>query len=376
MNVLFLSSWYPKNNNQDGDFVERHAQTASTFCNVTVLHVAFDKKNRLHRVHHTINKKVQEYIIYARHPRYNIPVITPLVKGFIMMRHYLRGYKYIKNKIGFKPDIIHANILHPRGGIAYLLSRRFGVPYIISEHSTALLVENPAHLKGFKLRVAKFVAKHAKCVMPVSEHLKENMIKFGIRAKYEIVPNVVDTDLFTLSAPSVLSEHKVFRFVHISGGNDKHKNISGIIHAIEMVGSLCHNFEFHLISGVAPEMQLPEQVYLYGMVSHEEIAAILKKCDALVMFSNYETFSIVTAEALACGKPVIISRFGGISDSITKELGIVVPLKNTQELAEAMMSIMQNHSTYNPNTIRAFAVKNFSTEIIAQKLQAVYNHKK
>ena len=43
MKVLWLTSWYPnKVNETNGDFVQRHAQAASFYCKVDVIHVEKD----------------------------------------------------------------------------------------------------------------------------------------------------------------------------------------------------------------------------------------------------------------------------------------------------------------------------------------------
>ena len=45
--VLFVSSWYPSRaNSMLGNFVQKHAEAASLFAEVSVLHVCFDENVR------------------------------------------------------------------------------------------------------------------------------------------------------------------------------------------------------------------------------------------------------------------------------------------------------------------------------------------
>lgn len=53
-----------------------------------------------------------------------------------------------------------------------------------------------------------------------------------------------------------------------------------------------------------------------------EVAGFFCECDFFVLNSNFETFSVVTAEALAYGKPVIATRCGGPEEFVNKIMGI------------------------------------------------------
>ncbi len=48
----------------------------------------------------------------------------------------------------------------------------------------------------------------------------------------------------------------------------------------------------------------------------------------MITNSNYETFSVATAEALVCGVPVIATRCGGPEDFVTEDCGILIEPRN------------------------------------------------
>jgi len=82
----------------------------------------------------------------------------------------------------------------------------------------------------FRKCLSRWVAKKAKAILPVSEDLKKAMLSFKLLNKnYIIIPNVVDTDLFT---PINKKENKKTQFVHLSCFTDSHKNISGILRVL------------------------------------------------------------------------------------------------------------------------------------------------
>jgi glycosyltransferase involved in cell wall biosynthesis len=72
----------------------------------------------------------------------------------------------------------------------------------------------------------------------------------------------------------------------------------------------------------------------------ENYYGMLNACDALVLPSLRESFSIVTAEALWLGKPVAAFDCGGVTDVIPEGGGLIVPPYHVDDLEAAMRRIM------------------------------------
>jgi len=84
---------------------------------------------------------------------------------------------------------------------------------------------------------------------------------------------------------------------------------------------------------------------------------------------------MTTQEAMACGRPVVASKFGGIRNVInTNENGILVDPKNPIEFANAMIQLLTNN-TFNEEIGKA-AYKTiqdeYSWEAIAQRHLSFY----
>jgi glycosyltransferase involved in cell wall biosynthesis len=59
--------------------------------------------------------------------------------------------------------------------------------------------------------------------------------------------------------------------------------------------------------------------------------------DVLVNISDYESFGVSVIEAMACGKPVIVSDVGGLKEVVENEsVGIRVKVKDINETAGAI----------------------------------------
>lgn len=370
-NILFISSWYPTRlQPTNGDFVQIHAKAVATLCRICVLHICYDNKIHKHEIHHTTHANVEELVFYLKEPTLKIASLNKLIKAFRLFFMYFKALRYARKKLKFKPDIVHANVLYPVGMIALFYRFFRGIPYVVSEHWTAFLTIKKDRIKGFPLYVSRIVARFAACVMPVTEHLQKSMQSLGVRAKYKVVSNVIDTELFKKEEYRV---HEPYRFVHVSNGIEEHKNVQGIIDAALILSSLKKDFELHVVCRGEYSSQVP-QVHLYGQKDHEEIAELMKKCDCLVHFSNYETFSIVMAESLACGNPVITSRCGGLSNELGDEYAVLVPRKDVNALTQAMFSMIDHHAKFVPEKLRAYALSRFSEEKVALRFLEIYKN--
>ena len=98
----------------------------------------------------------------------------------------------------------------------------------------------------------------------------------------------------------------------------------------------------------------------------------MAKCDIYVMPSRYETFGVVYAEAMACGKPVIGTKTGGPDGFVTEESRILVDIENIEQLTQAMVYMIDNYDKYNAENIRKIVIDNFSMNAIATKLEEIY----
>ena len=74
--------------------------------------------------------------------------------------------------------------------------------------------------------------------------------------------------------------------------------------------------------------------------SRNEVENIIPSCDVLVLPSYSESFGLVLIEALACGKPVIGSDVGGITEIINNDVGLLVNPNKVSSIAKAIDTII------------------------------------
>ena len=69
---------------------------------------------------------------------------------------------------------------------------------------------------------------------------------------------------------------------------------------------------------------------------------IIPNCDFLVLPSFSESFGLVLIEALACGKPVIGSDVGGISEIINEDVGLLVNPNDVSSISNSIDKLVDD----------------------------------
>ncbi len=97
------------------------------------------------------------------------------------------------------------------------------------------------------------------------------------------------------------------------------------------------------LAQVATTEQVADRVILRGAVAHEQLAPIMRSCEAIVCTPWYEPFGIVPLEAAACGVPVIAAAVGGLLDTVVDGVtGIHVPPRDPGAIANAIQTIVDD----------------------------------
>ena len=178
-----------------------------------------------------------------------------------------------------------------------------------------------------------------------SSYLEENDIKRRIsNTRVEIINDGVDFSSFQqfnkYEKNELLEKYTNTQFKAIS-------NIffsMGRLHAIKAFGVLIDAFSLFIKEdtnakliiaggddGVGEQLKqqisnlkLQDSVFLIGAVDFEDKKTLLNNCDYFTLASEFESFGIVVAEALACGKPIVLSNKTPWKDLEKNKCGILV----------------------------------------------------
>ncbi len=363
--IVFLARWYPhRYDPMFGLFVQRHAEAAALYNDISVVYVHPDNQNGI--VDETINN-VRTIRVYFKQSKSKI---------INLLRFFKANNKALKRLR--KPDIIHVHILTRLGIIARWQKLVHGIPYIITEHWSRYLPGND--FSGFFRKWAtKIVVKHASVVTTVTENLAKAMQNNGLKnPNYMVLPNVVDTNLFQIKP----HENATPKIIHISCFEDKSKNISGLLESLKILRDkgiayqavlVGDGMDYEAMKQKATFLHLNDNVTFTGMLQGQELVDVLASGDFLVLSSNYENMPVVILEAFACGLPVVSTNVGGISEIVNESNGLLVPPHDAEKLANAMQKMLESYQNYDANTLRDSIIKKFSNEAVGKLLNSLYS---
>ena len=249
-------------------------------------------------------------------------------------------------------------------------------PLIITPHSSAGSRDYGV------LDIRKLPLKVADKNIALTKSERKHLIFLGIDSeKISVIPHGLDLEKFR-NLPEGRKEDNIILYV---GRIDiTHKGLDTLIKAASLILGVVQDAKFlfvgpdwgdvFLLKELACKLGVKNNVIFAGIVSEEEKLRYYMTADVCVLPSNIESFGIVILESMACGKPVVATRVGGVPDVIKdKENGILVPPKDPKKLADAISYLL---------TDKAVAVKmgqkgrrivqRYSWESVTDQTEEVY----
>ena len=369
--VMFLSPWYP--NRYDammGLFVRKHALAVSRYVRVTVLY--------LHEDGHACKTELLDQTVETIR---EISVYYPKSEFFPRLAYnkaFAEGWEYVVKQCGM-PDLTHVSVFGKQAWSAYRLYRKYGIPYVVTEHWTGYLQSNMRYKGLLRKKITELVARNARCIMPVSENLAMNMQCVGLKGNYRVVYNVVD-DFFYNPVAASSADANIVRLLHVSCFDDKAKNVSGLLRAVERLRHRRTDFlltlvgtgmDFAMCRDLARQLGIDDICTFTGELQPREVADLMRRHDVFVLNSNYENAPVVISEALAVGLPVVSTNVGGISEMVSLNEGILVRPNDTDALVEALDTMCSTYVQYDKAAIRNRGLQ-YSFDIVGKEIYNIY----
>ena len=92
----------------------------------------------------------------------------------------------------------------------------------------------------------------------------------------------------------------------------------------------------------------------------------------VVLPSRRESFGAVIIEALACGTPVVATRCGGPEETVSPQVGRLVPTEDPRSLAAALEDVLDHQDQFPPDALRGYALRRYGTATVGQQLADLY----
>ncbi len=223
-----------------------------------------------------------------------------------------------------------------------------------------------------------------------TENEKKLISMFSVpEEKIRIIPAGVDFSRFeSLPSPQLFRDHfKVNdRIVLYTGRLASNKGLFHLMDAAPKVLSQFKDTTFVLVGEDEGERKrleertvklgIKDNVLFTGHIKDEKrFLSAYSACDVFVLPSEYEAFGLVLLEAMACKKPCVATRVGGVPEVIQDgKTGLLVEYGDAKELANAINDLLGDEKKRKEmgNHGRKRVKENFTWPIVVDKLERVY----
>ena len=335
----------------------------------------------------TIGLKGYLCLPYRRyeHQRDGITVCQSFQRGVPMVirwnvRRWIRivcsMFEDYVNRYGV-PDVLHAHCSKWAGYAAMQISRKYHIPYVITEHLSRLVFEKefgPAPSNAWQIPLLREAYEKANLVIPVSEELVENIAcYFGKDYRWQAVSNTIDTDFFHYQPRKPLSG-RPFRFCCLAN-NWPMKGYDILIPAFRQLKESGKNVELHIAGRGTDSAEfrsmLSDGMVTHGLINKEAVRELLYQSDALVLASRSEVQPLSLLEAMSTGIPVIATEC--VPQSLRIDGGsTIVPIDDVKALSEAMSDVM-NNAPVDGQWLSQEVERMASPEVIGRKLEKLFS---
>ena len=368
MKIVFLARWYPhKYDPMFGLFVQRHAEAAALHDDITVIYVHPDENAKsTYDIEQNKENGVDTIRIYYK-------------KKDRISSAWRYFWSCVKGlKLAGKRDLIHVHVLTRMGFIAHWQKYLNGTPYIITEHWSRYLPGND-YSGALRKWWTKRIVRRAAMVTTVSEVLAQAMQSHGLRnRRYQILPNVVDTNLFK----PIPHHNDIPKIVHVSCFEEKSKNISGLLEALKIMKErgipyqavlIGEGMDLEAMKQKALDLGLSNCVRFTGLLQGQDLVDELATGDFFVLPSHYETGGTVLLEAMACGLPVVATKVGALPEIVNESNGFLVTPNDANALANAIEQCCHSYGNYDQEYLRKQVVEKYSNESIGELIHQLYS---
>jgi glycosyltransferase involved in cell wall biosynthesis len=213
------------------------------------------------------------------------------------------------------------------------------------------------------------------------------LVRYRVRA-VRIAPLAVDTDFYQPGPPPDGTPY-VLTISHLTRDNVERKRLLDVVRTAAEVRNSASELLFFIVGGredgaalVEAEIEslgLRDTVKLVGRVSAGEKRRLLQGASVYLQPTQYESFGVAIAEAMACGTPVVSNHVGAVSD-VVGDMGILLAADaGPGDFAEAVLAASARHEPSTSTHARQWVVDRFSyqarRELVEDALLAVTPHR-
>lgn len=272
-------------------------------------------------------------------------------------------------------DVVHSMAFSTVGVLAPLYPL-IGDRWVHTEHWNG--VTDPKRVGGLWERVAaaRHLLRLPRRVSAVTDDLAAAIARFARPDAMRVIPCVV-ADSFSVGKPLPWAPLKL---AAVGALTDRKRPLL----AVETVAALvAGGVDAHLtwvgdgplhgrVECSATELGVRDRVHLVGPVPPDRVAEYVRAANLFFLPTAAENFLTSAAEAIACGRPVVLPDAGGYTDYVNATNGVIAKAADPATLAEAVLQAREAFTGVAPETIRATVSARFSEATVAEHFIELY----
>ncbi|WP_260474414.1 glycosyltransferase [Streptomyces sp. WAC 04229] len=260
-----------------------------------------------------------------------------------------------------RPDLVHAH--SAKAGLAARLAVRGRIPTVFQPHAWSFeAVGGPA--RALALYWERWGARWAARTVCVSEAERWRGVRAGVRGRWSVIPNGIDTNRFPAGGtPEDPTDADGVRFRHGIGPHAplvvcvgrlcRQKGQDVLLAAWRSVLARVPDARLVLVGDGPDRSPLTARASAYGFLDGarasvvfaggvDDVAAWYRAADLVVLPSRWEGMALAPLEAMACGRPVVVTDVDGAREGLPPALEphCLVPPEEPATLAGAVAALL------------------------------------
>lgn len=295
------------------------------------------------------------------------------------LKTLIQLYRYFNKE---KPDIVHS--ITPKAGLLSMTAARWaGVPVRMHTFTGLIFPSKTGFLKQVLIIMDRVLTRNATHIFPEGQGVRKDLIQYRITRKpLPIIANGnvngIDTAFFNKDAANSTVNTVLKKQLGISEGDFvfvfvgrlvQDKGISELVNAFEVLSELQPTIESagecklllvgpveegHDMLSAATLNQMEQNPAIIAAGYRSDVRPYLAISDALVFPSYREGFPNVVLQAGSMGLPSIVTDINGCNEIIEdSKNGLIIPVKDTEALIQAMKRLMTDENLYHNLCVNA-----------------------
>jgi glycosyltransferase involved in cell wall biosynthesis len=364
--------------------------------------VAYAVVKRLAERGHRLHVAAQELDLkFPLHPNITVYLLAHKTKNPLLQRvEFALRSRWLMQRLmrTEKFDIVHQ--LNPVFAGLSLGLVGLGVPIVLGSYAGRwpddpdAITSGNSFMNGLLQRLHRWVSAvqqdHAAALLLSTPSAESKLLnKARVAHKVHLVPYGTDTNIYTPAPdwndPARLAAEQARPTIFFLASMNVRKGIYDLLDAFDIVARE-HPTCRLLLVGDGPEQprvreraaRSPAAARIEILTEQPRLATLqlYRDCTIFCSPSQGEPFGMAPCEAEACARPLVVTRDGGHSFTVSPQGGVLVPMKDSAALAAGLLRLLRDPderlrmATFN----RQWAVEQFEWDNVIDKLEHVYAH--